>query len=332
MMAGARWHRVNVASASDDEGEGVRRPVTAPRRGKNPVMITETYLLERLSDADLALLAGLGGRPGLPEQRAARLRRDPGGIEPLLGRPEVFAALFESGGEDPLVLVSPFAAFAVLVAHTSETLQETAFVSERVGRHRTVPVFEVEPLRAFLDDPLRRLFLGDLLASYTHVASGAFWMKGRRGWRHRRFSELDPVQLAELVAVVQADERVAVYRRLGDLTLFLCGVFPDYVESHPLAPIAVDRLRRALAGSAVSDARDEPGSLESGLGAQPLLEAVGRRSYRLAWAATQYHDLGLAPALGYVAEHYRHARMILSFLTDSYLRGMRGRWFPLGEG
>ena len=300
--------------------------------GKNPGMVTGLLLLERLSDADLALLAGFGGAPGPPEERAARLRRDPAGIGPLLARPDIFRALFQSGGEDPLVLVSPFAAFAVLVAQTSQTLQAATFVSERVGRHRTVPVFEVAPLRRFLDDPLRRLFLADLLASYSHVASGAFWMKGRRGWRHRRFSELDPVQLAELAAVVTPDDRVAVYRRLGDLSLFLCGVFPDYVESHPLPPIAVERLRRALAETEVAGTGGERGALDAGPGTQPLLEAVGRRSYRLAWAATPYHDLGLAPALGYVAEHYRHARMILSFLTESYLRGMRGRWFPLGEG
>ena len=299
-------------------------------------MVADLLMLERLSGADLALLARVTGAAGAEADPAAGLRARPAAVEPLLGRPEVYDALF-AGAEDTLVLVTPFLAFAVLVAHTAHALTGATFVTERVGRRTSVPVFEVEPLRELLDDPLRRLFLADLLASYTHVASGTVWMKGRRGWRHRRFSELDPVQLAELALAAPARERPAVYRRLGDLALFLGGVFPDYVESHPLPPVGVERLRRALAGdgSAGHDAAGVPGfsgSLGPGLGAPTLLESVGKRSYQLAWAATPYHDLGFAPALGYVAGHYRHARMVLGFITDSYLRGMRDRWFPLGEG
>jgi hypothetical protein len=295
-------------------------------------MISDLLLLERLSDADLALLARIAGAAGVAADPAAGLRARPAAVEPLLGRPDVFDALFADGGEDPLVLVSPFAAFAVLVAHTAGALAGVTFVPERVGRRTSVPVFEVEPLRQLLDDPLRRLFLADLLASYAHVASGTVWMKGRRGWRHRRFSELDPVQLAELALLAAPQERPAVYRRLGDLALFLGGVFPDYVEVHPLPPVGVERLQRALAGGGPAGAPDLPHELGPGLGAPTLLEAVGKRSYQLAWSAVPYPDLGLSPALGYVAEHYRHARMVLGYITDSYLRRMRGRWFPLGEG
>lgn len=293
-------------------------------------MISDLLFLERLSDADLTLLGEAAGEPGPEEERAVRLRRRPAGVEQLLARQEVYAALFEDNGGDPLLLVSPFAAFAVLVEHASQALAGASFVPERAGHHTTVPVFEVEPLRRLLDDPLRRLFLADLLASYTHVASGALWMKGRRGWRHRRFSELDPVQLAELALVVPPHERVAVYRRLGDLMLFLSGVFPDHVQTHPLPPIAVERLRRALAGAELPEAGALSGGLGIGLASLTLLEAVGRQAYKLAWTATAHHELGLVPALGYMAAEFRHARLILNFITDSYLDSMRDRWFPLG--
>ena len=211
-------------------------------------MLSELLLLERLSDADLALLAKAAGEPGSQLQRAARLRERPAGIDGLLARREVFSALFDEGGEDPIVVVGPFVAFAVLLAQTPAIFEELTFVPERVGRRSTVPVFEVEPLREFVAEPLRRLFLADLLASYTHVASGALWVRSRRGWRHRRFSELDPAQFAELILTVPPDQRLVLYRRLGDLTLFLSGVFPDYVSSRTLTPIAVERLRRAVGG------------------------------------------------------------------------------------
>ncbi len=272
-------------------------------------MLADLLLLERLSDADLALLAQAAGVAGTRQQRAARLRARPADIDGLLARADVFAALFgggpfgdgPSGGgpfsgappaaalddarpagraptgrrpqsapagaagpagaalataalgaarPDPIVVAGPFMAFAVLLAQTPAIFARLTFVPERVGRRSTVPVFEVDPLREFVADPLRRLFLADLLASYTHVASGALWVKSRRGWRHRRFSELDPAQFAELILSVPPEERLVLYRRLGDLTLFLSGVFPDHVSSRPLPPIAVERLRRAVGGAA----------------------------------------------------------------------------------
>lgn len=293
-------------------------------------MTVDLLLLERLSDADLALLAQAAGEAGPKSELAPRLRRHPGGIEPLLARPEVFAALFDDHGADPLVLVSPFAAFAVLVARATETLRGMAFVPERIGRRTTVPVFEVESLRSLLEDPLRRLFLADLLASYSHVASGGLWMRGRRGWSHRRFSELDPAQLAELAILVPPHERAAVYRRFGDLALFLAGVFPDYVEAHPLPPVAVERIQRVLAGGEWRPPDVAVGGHVFDLGSIGFLESAGGRAYRLALAGVTYPELGLAPALGYVAGEFGQARIVLNFITDSYLGRLRGRLFPLG--
>jgi hypothetical protein len=189
----------------------------------------DLLLLERLSDKDLALLAEAAGEPGSRADRAGWLRRQPGSIDALLARPEVFDTQFGEGEGDPLLVAGPFVVFAVLLAQAPSLLAGVSFVRERIGRRATVPVFEVEPLRELVADPLRRLFLADLLASYTHVASGAIWVKSRSGWRHRRFSELDPVQFAQLIVSVPPDQRLGLYRRLGDLALFLCGVFPDHV-------------------------------------------------------------------------------------------------------
>ena len=318
--------------------------LNVPTVGNNRPMVAELLLRERLTDRDLDLLAQVAGGPDGGERAAARLRDEPGEIERLLALPQVFDALFRQSGGDALVLASPFVAFATLLARTPALLEGLAFVPERLGARRTVPVFEAPALRDLVDDPLRRLFLADLLASYTHVASGAIWVRSRRGWRHRRFSELDPARFAELILTVPPDQRPALYRRLGDLSLFLSGVFPDYAETHPLAPIAVERLRRALAAEQPGErGRAEHGRGEHGrraghgsaeplipdLGALAQLEAIGRRSYALSWEATLYRDLGFAPVLVYVVEHFRHARMVLNFLTDRYLFQHRERWFPL---
>jgi hypothetical protein len=54
-----------------------------------------------------------------------------------------------------------------------------------------------------------------------------------------------------------------------------------------------------------------------------LLELLGRRWYRLAWAG--------APALevvGEVADRFAEARRVLNLVAYRYLSGHRERWFP----
>jgi hypothetical protein len=181
-------------------------------------------------------------------------------------------------------------------------------------------MFEVGGLRDFLRSPANRLFLAELLASYTHVSSGSVWTRTRRGWRRRRFSDLDPMRLLELVETVQEQERPPLYRRLGDATLFLTGVFPDYAGRRFLPPIAWQRLRRAVPGA------DQPGLVGPESASEPvwLLEELGRRSYRM--ASEDPTDL-----LAGVAERFRDARRTLNVLTDRYLFPVRDEWFQMGS-
>ena len=45
------------------------------------------------------------------------------------------------------------------------------------------------------------------------------------------------MRLAGLLDAVPQAERPGVYRRLGDATLFLTGVFPDYATTRALGPL-----------------------------------------------------------------------------------------------
>src|SRR2546430_11939591 len=183
-------------------------------------MVGRLYL-EHLSDADLVLLAGAGepirlARPG-PEQ-----------IEGLIDSPTVFRTLFGTPGRDPMVRGSPFLVVAVLIHRVARDLGAASFVDEWVGPRQRVPVFDMGGLREFGADPLHRFFLAELLASYTHVSSGSVLVQTTRGWRRRRFSELDPVRLVELAEAVPDAERPSVYRRVGGLSPVLNGIFLDY--------------------------------------------------------------------------------------------------------
>ena len=289
--------------------------------------------LQHLTDRDLALLArGVPEVAGAPDPAAA-LRRRPESIEELLGRPATVAAVLPTGDAGPIDpdlfdAVSPFLMFATAVHKTAADLDGTTYVLEWLGPRHRAPVFDVSGLREFLAVPWHRLFLAELLASYTKVSSGSVVVPTRRGLRRVRFSELDPVRLAGLLDVVPEAEHPGIYRRLGDLALFLIGVFPDHTALHGISELGEGRLlragrleaRAAGPGTAAIPGMGDPRAVE-------LLEMLGRRWYRLA------HALVPAPApvnvglLGELAEHFGDARRILNVLTDRYLFTFRSQWF-----
>lgn len=277
----------------------------------DPDAIGARYL-EHLSDGDLRLLGRLAG--AAPEA----LRSRPRLVPDLLDRAAVTGPVLRDPDGESLSVVSPFLVFAAAVHAAAGEVTRSAYVPEFAGPRRRVPVFAGLELTGWLAEPERRLFLAELLASYAHVASGSYLRRTPRGWRRRRWSELDPVRLAELLDVVPESERAGIYRRLGDLALFLTGVFPD-ATAVSLGPADAARLLRA-AGVASSPERAGTAPLE-------LFERLGVRWYRSAvTAAVVPTDAGRL--IGEVAESFGAARRVLNFVTDRYLFPRGSAWFP----
>jgi hypothetical protein len=273
---------------------------------------------DHLTEADLRLLESAAGLP------AGADLSDPALIESLFTNSRVFEAVFAAN--DTVALVSPFLAFGVAVHRAVTDLSGTAHLPERSGTRQRIPVFDTPELCDFLGSAQRRLFLAELLASFTRVASGRYQVPpSRDGWsrgpRTRKYSELDPVRLAGLLDVVPDETRPGVYRRLGDVSLFLAGVFPDYSVAHALGPLDVSRLLRAARVPAA-----EQGSLATAP-ALDLLEYLGARWYRAALAAVPVHTPALE-IVGDVAARFRQARRVLNHLADKYLIGPSASWFP----
>ncbi|MBO0806630.1 MAG: hypothetical protein J2P25_26560, partial [Nocardiopsaceae bacterium] len=124
---------------------------------------------EHLTDADLRLLAEA---VGLPSDTDVTDLADPALLEALLADPRVFEAVFGASGE--VVLVSPFLAFGVAVHRAAGDLASMDHLPERSGMRQVIPVFDTPELRDFLGSAQRRLFLAELLASFTRVASGRY--------------------------------------------------------------------------------------------------------------------------------------------------------------
>ncbi|MDP8978689.1 MAG: hypothetical protein M3N17_09000 [Actinomycetota bacterium] len=284
---------------------------------------------EHLAPGDWTLLARAGGLSGRdPAEAVARLRARPHETERLLASEPVARAVLggdESDEADPLLRASPFLVFAVAVHRAVAELASATYVREWAGPRQRIPVLGADDLRSFLDDPLRRLFLAELLASYTHVTSGTTWTRTRHGWRRQRFSELDLVRLASRLDAVPEADHAGVYRRLGDLSLFLTGVFPDHTAGRAFRPLDVQRLGRAAGASGGGAGLVEALETHGGVG---LLEQLGARWYHLATRATAGPPTGTMQVVDVVADRFGQARRVLNHLTDRYLFPVRPDWFP----
>ena len=247
------------------------------------------YSLERLNDADLRMLASVAGEP-MGSDFKARLRSQPGELERRLLDPGLWQRIFGRGSGEAFLHASPFLVFAVMVQRTAYDLRTASYIEEWSGPRQRVPLFDVGSVRTFAMDSGRRLFLAELLSSYTHVSSTTMLVRTARGLRRRRFSELDPARLAELAELAPEPDRPAIVRRLGDLSLFLSGVFPDHAGRQ----------------------------LEA-------LEEIGRRAYATSAQAARG---GTASLLKELSEQFSPGRRFLNRLTDRYLFPLRESWFP----
>jgi hypothetical protein len=195
-----------------------------------------------------------------------------------------------------------------------------------------MPLFDVARLRDFMSSPWNLYFLSELLASYTHGSSGSVLVSTRRGLRRQRFSELDPVRLAGLLEVISEEERPGILRRLGDLSLFLTGVFPDYVARRGFAPIEQARLSRAGGPGKGSSAGSRPATFGGEGTPVGLLQQLGQRCYRAALESLPRDAMAANVAvLDQIASRFDDARRVLGVISDNYLFGEGDRWFGMGQ-
>ncbi|MGA7227815.1 MAG: hypothetical protein WBZ45_06360 [Acidimicrobiia bacterium] len=276
--------------------------------------------LEQLTESDLVLISGAVGEA--KERIRSELGSDRAALDQWLGSSELFDSIFEPNSGDLGPFPSPFLLFGVMVGRAAMELSSTVQISEWSGPGRRIPVFDASNLSDFLQSGFRRFFLVEVLASFTKVASGSFWVRTDRGYRRRRFSELDPVQMLGMVEQLPEAQRAAGYRRLGDVALFLSGVFPDHTSRHPYRPMERDRLARSASippGSALID------------DAVTFLELAGSGWYRRSEAAAERYAGARWGFLGDMAEHFRQARRVLNYLADQYLfRRETGLMRPAG--
>jgi hypothetical protein len=132
----------------------------------------------------------------------------------------------------------------------------------------------------------------------------------------------DPLDIHDLASWVDhalPQDRIELLRRLGDLSLFRSGVFPDSTGPHPLETPEAQFLGQTagLSGLELVELCDR-GRISPGLDA---LETLGSR-----WYVAAASGPGVPPIVSDVARRFRAARRILNHLSDRHLYRIEPVW------
>jgi hypothetical protein len=252
--------------------------------------------LSQLTDTDLLYLADVLAAGADRARMLRTLRED----EEILRAMLADERLFRKIASDPemIVQVSPRLLFCVLMERVKKDVAQLRYTVEP----DKAVVFDGRRVASLLQDTRIADYLVEVLTSFVRVRSTSVTVRLRPGlWTRRRFSDLDLQGLIRYTAALEEKERFGWYRRIGDLCLFLLGVFPDALPG--------------ARGAAPARRFSRTEFLNSG------------RSFYAAAAQHPRADAAVAEVLARLADTFELAVKPLDHLASRYLASLRDRLF-----
>ena len=240
------------------------------------------------------------------------LRDDVTLLDAMLQDDRLFEQLMDD--ERGLVSVSPLFFFRVLLLRARRDMQKEIYTIERRHQQKAV-VFDANRVVDLLARPEVTDYLATMLASFTRTNSTTIPVRVRQGvWQRVRVSDLDVDRLIRYAPALGEEQRFWAYRRIGDASLFLTGIFPEHISAQQTYPQSRQpRLR--LTGSLFHSLED--------------YEGYGRTFYRLAAQHPQARREGLDAVLHTLSENLILAEKPLTFLAARYLALRKHNYFKL---
>ncbi|MBC7242386.1 MAG: hypothetical protein H5T60_08080 [Anaerolineae bacterium] len=267
----------------------------------------------RLSWTDLLFLVDtvMPGRPDR-EKVARAIRGDTALLEQLLDDERVFQRVVRE--KELVVELSPWLYFTILLRRVTRELAQEAFTVELRSRQKVI-LFDTEKVVELLQDEAIRDYLAQMLASFTRVESVTIRMRVRRGvWYRVRASELDVENMIRYAESLEPAFRYGAYRRIGEVCLFLAGVFPEHID--PSRRYPAQQLARWRARSQLLTRLED-------------YESHGQAFYRLASEHEQARVEGMDTLLRTLAEDFIFAEKALNVLTQRHLQLARHELFQM---
>lgn len=213
-----------------------------------------------------------------------------------------------------LLGISPWLFFNVLLRKVRRDLAGETYTRERRARQQLV-IFDTDKAIELLDQAPIRDYLAALLASFTRIASMTVRVNiGPGMWRRYRTNDLDVEGLIRYAEAVDEPLRFEPYKRIGDVCLFLAGMFPEYLENQYRYPLS--RQVRPGARGKVLQSRED-------------YERFGRAFYEMAAEHERAQVGGLDEVLTTLSEAFLVAEKPLAFLSNRYLWQTRHQLFGL---
>ena len=258
---------------------------------------------------------------------AARGSADPDGLKRAIVEDDQLRiamvsdhSLFEQVMNDDEVFlrVSPTLYFEILLRKAHSELQVATYTMERSGRE-SIPVFDTDEVLEFMKRPRIIEYLATMLASFMKIQSFVVPVRVRRGVRRRvRYNDMDVDSLIRFASNADPIERFGYYKRIGDVCLFVSGVFPghthrDYQQMAGGKPAAIPRTWRMR--RSVED-----------------YERDGTRFYRLAQEHPTARTVELAGVFGVLKENFAAARKPLTYMANRFLHAGKQQVFGSNPG
>lgn len=258
---------------------------------------------------------------------AARGSADPDGLKRAIVEDDQLRiamvsdhSLFEQVMNDDEVFlrVSPTLYFEILLRKAHSELQVATYTMERSGRE-SIPVFDTDEVLEFMKRPRIIEYLATMLASFMKIQSFVVPVRVRRGVRRRvRYNDMDVDSLIRFASNADPIERFGYYKRIGDVCLFVSGVFPghthrDYQQMAGGKPAAIPRAWRMR--RSVED-----------------YERDGTRFYRLAQEHPTARTVELAGVFGVLKENFAAARKPLTYMANRFLHAGKQQVFGSNPG
>ena len=106
---------------------------------------------------------------------------------------------------EPIVGVSPYLYFAVLLGQAHEDLKSRPYTFEKETR-RMLVIFDTKRILDLLSEKRMMIYLARMLASFTKIRSHSVMIHGRNGvWRRMRYSDFDVESLISYCAVTDEE-------------------------------------------------------------------------------------------------------------------------------
>jgi hypothetical protein len=226
-------------------------------------------------------------------------------VEGMLADERLFERV--TSADQVLLQITPKLFFSVLLRQARKDVQKASYTMETRARQK-IPVFDTGQVVDLLGKQGVCAYLADMLTSFTRVESFAWRVRVREGiWRKHRVSDLDIDGLIKLCEHVDEFYRFSLYRRIGDVSLFLTGMFPEYVQQQGDLPAGV---------------RGRARDLED-------YEKDGSRFYQLAAEHEVAAIMELTDVLHTLAEQFALAEKALRFVSEHYLLTRKRTLFGL---